>query len=456
MNIRNSLLMLGLFVIHATTYIYGNQTHGNQTNTLPNIVLILADDMGYECLGSNGGVEYMTPNLDRLADQGIRFTHCFSQPLCTPSRVKLMTGKYNFRNYEAFEYLNPNQITFGNLLKNAGYKTCVAGKWQLNGLSSKKPGNKDVTRPNHFGFDEYCLWQLHHTRAEGERYANPLLTQNGVDLPRDKDAYGPQVIADYLSDFIEKNAGGPFFIYYPMILPHEPFVPTPNSPEWADTARRYENDTTYFADMVAYVDKMVGQIESKLKEKNLWNNTLFIFTADNGTNTAVFSGTDKGIIQGGKGETINTGNHVPMIVSWPEKIKTARVFNGLVDFSDVLPTLADAAGLSSSSYHTDGESFFDVLLGEKKRKSKREIFIHYTPRWSKWQKNHNRWVMNGEYKLYRDGQFYNTAKDPGEKDTLKTKNREERVIIKKFEKILLEKENEFPFFWNDNDFNIGR
>ena len=101
---------------------------------LPNIVLIMADDMGYECLGCNGNIEYKTPNIDRMAKQGIRFDHCFSQPLSTPSRVKLMTGKYNFRNYEDFGYLNPNQVTFGNLLQDAGYTTCIAGKWQLNGL----------------------------------------------------------------------------------------------------------------------------------------------------------------------------------------------------------------------------------------------------------------------------------------------------------------------------------
>lgn len=102
----------------------------------PNIVLIMADDMGYECLGVNGSTVYQTPNLNRLANSGARFEHCYSQPLCTPSRVKIMTGKYNFRNYVDFEYLSPDQVTFGNLLKEAGYATCIAGKWQLNGIHS--------------------------------------------------------------------------------------------------------------------------------------------------------------------------------------------------------------------------------------------------------------------------------------------------------------------------------
>ena len=101
----------------------------NKNKKLPNIVLIMADDMGFECLGCNGSTEYQTPNLDRLAAQGIRLEQCYSQPLCTPSRVKIMTGQYNFRNYEDFGYLNPNQKTFANFLKEAGYTTCIAGKW---------------------------------------------------------------------------------------------------------------------------------------------------------------------------------------------------------------------------------------------------------------------------------------------------------------------------------------
>jgi arylsulfatase A len=413
----------------------------------PNIVLIMADDMGYETLGCNGSTEYRTPNLDRLANEGIRFTNCFSQSLCTPSRVKIMTGKYNFRNYEDFGYLNPKEKTFGNLLKEAGYATCIAGKWQLNGLNRNNPGNQDVTRPNHFGFDEYCLWQLNRTRAEGERYAHPLITQNGKDLPRNEEGYGPQVVSDFLQGFIDRNPEKPFFIYYPMILPHDPFVPTPDSPEWADKSRRYENDTVYFAGMVAYVDKIIGQLEAKLKEKGVWENTLFIFTADNGTNTSVLSNTVHGVVKGGKGSTLNTGNHVPMIISWPEKIKKSRVFDGVVDFTDILPTLADVAGIDPKAWYTDGKSLMGVLTGDKSRKDKSEIFIHYTPRWGKL--DHDRWVTDGEYKLYRDGRFHNTLKDPLEKQQISVAEGEAKKIKAKFEAILKEKEDEFPFEWND-------
>jgi len=364
-----------------------------------------------------------------------------------------MTGKYNFRNYEDFGFLNPSEKTFGNLLKDAGYVTCIAGKWQLNGLNRNNPGNQDVTRPNHFGFDEYCLWQLNRTRADGERYANPLITQNGKDLPRNEDGYGPQIISDFLQDFIDRNSANPFFIYYPMVLPHDPFVPTPNSPEWADKSRRYEHDTVYFDDMIAYVDKIIGQLEAKLKEKGVWANTLFIFTADNGTNRSVYSCTVHRNIRGAKGETINDGNHVPMIINWPEKIKSSRDFHGIIDFTDILPTLADVAGINPSSYYTDGKSFINVLNGDESRTNKNEVFIHYSPRWGRF--GHNRWVMNSEYKLYRDGRFYNTGKDPLEKVQLSNSEEDEQKIKTKFEAILREKEIEFPFEWNDTEFKPG-
>ena len=134
----------------------------------PNIVLIMAGDMGYECVTANGGESYSTPNLDRLARGGMRFEDCYSQPICTPSRVQLMTGIYNQRNYIRFGLLDSAVTTFGHLAKRAGYATCIGGKWQLeNGLKG----------PNHFGFDEYCLWQV--TRRPS-RYPNPGLKVNST------------------------------------------------------------------------------------------------------------------------------------------------------------------------------------------------------------------------------------------------------------------------------------
>jgi len=427
-------------------------TSCKKTQQRPNIVLIMADDMGYECLGCNGSTEYKTPNLDKLAQKGVRFEYCFSQPLCTPSRVKIMTGEYNFRNYQDFGYLDPSQITFGNLLQDAGYATCIAGKWQLNGLNRNNPGNQDVDRPYHFGFDEYCLWQLNHTRAQGKRYANPLVTVNGKDLPRDENAYGPQIFADYVCDFIDRKSEEPFFVYYPMVLVHEPFVPTPDSKNWSDASARYKKDTAYFADMMAYTDKIVGQIEAKLKEKGVWDNTLFIFTGDNGTHPTVFSSTTYGVVQGGKGSSLNTGNHVPLVVSWPGRMKVSDSVKGLVSFNDILPALCDAAGIDPQSYKTDGHSFLPLVTGEKD-KIQDEIFIHYSPRWGKFKSN--RWVMNDSYKLYRDGRFFNTATDTLEQMPLQQLNAEEQKLKEHFQQILDEMEKEVPFAMNDSIFKLS-
>ncbi len=418
---------------------------------LPNIVLIMADDMGYECIGANGSTEYQTPNIDRLAEDGLRFEHCYSQPLCTPSRVKIMTGKFNYRNYEDFGYLNPNQQTFGNLLHDAGYSTCIAGKWQLNGINRNNPDNQDVNRPYHFGFDEYCLWQLNHPRKDGKRFANPLITQNGKDLPRDKNSYGPQIFANYISDFIERKAGQPFFVYYPMVLVHDPFVPTPDSPEWKNPERRYKKDTAYFADMMAFTDKIIGQIEAKLKKKGVWENTLFIFTGDNGTHPTIISSTNYAKVIGGKGFTKNTGNHVPMVISWPGFIKDKRVVKSVISFADVLPTICDAAGINPDKYKTDGKSFLNLILG-KEDKIQDEVFIHYTPRWG--NKKHNRWVMNDEYKLYRDGRFFNTVKDTLEKAPLSNLTDSEIELKLYFQEILDRKEAEINFSLNDTTFNV--
>ena len=423
-----------------------------QQEQRPNIVLIMADDMGYECLGVNGSTEYETPNLDRLAGEGIRFEHSHSQPLCTPSRVKIMTGKYNYRNYEDFGYLNPNQVTFGNLLKDAGYATCIAGKWQLNGLYSKREGHLDVNRPYEFGFDEYCLWQLVHGRGEGERFANPLITQNGENLPRDPDAYGPQVFTDYICDFIDRKAGQPFFVYFPMVLVHEPFVPTPDSPEWADPERRYEKDTAYFADMMAYTDKIIAQLEKKLKEHDVWDNTLFIFTADNGTHRSVISSTTYGEIRGAKGLSINTGHHVPMILTWPDKIKPGKTVEALVSFNDFVPTFCDVAGISPEKYETDGKSLLPLFTNESEQ-SQENIFIHYSPRWGRFK--HDRWVQDDKYKLYRDGTFYNTVKDSLEKSPLTELSSEEKEIKAKFQEVLDKHEQEVPFEMNNKEFKLS-
>jgi len=386
--------------------------------TKPNVILIMADDMGYECLGTYGSLSYKTPKLDQLASNGIRFEHCIAQPLCTPSRVKIMSGLYNYRNYDYFGYLGLENHTFGNLMKEAGYTTCIAGKWQLNGLSYKEQLTDwdDPTRPLQMGFDEHCLWQLTRARKEGERFANPLVERNGELLDRDVDAYGPDLFATFVLDFIERNSKRPFFVYYPMVLVHEPFVPTPDSENWQKQDERYQNDTAFFKEMVAYTDKIVGQIIVSLEENGLLENTVLIFTGDNGTHPTIYSHTASGVIRGGKGNTTDAGTRVPLIVHYPDGKQKGVTYEALIEFSDFYPTLAEIAGTpvgtkEKAGLQLDGTSFFPVLTGSP-HTPRETVFVHYDPKWSNnVNRFRNQFVRTLEYKLYSDGRFFNLSKD---------------------------------------------
>jgi arylsulfatase A len=369
----------------------------------------MADDIGFECLSINGSTSYKTPVLDSLALNGVNFTKAISQPLCTPSRVKIMTGKYNFRNYEHFTYLNSNQKTFGNLFKENGYKTAIVGKWQLNGIKIKavdKNISQDNRRPYEFGFDEYSLWQLTKTKDLGERFANPLIEQNGKFLPRNENAYGPDVVSDYAVDFIKRNKDNPFFIYYPMLLVHDPFVPTPDSPEWQSLETRSKKDNKYFVDMVAYMDKIIGKIVDELEAQGIAENTLLLFVGDNGTHPRIISQTENGSIRGGKGNTISHGVNVPMVASWPSIIEKSKSYSGLVNFNDFYATFSDILNVENAG---DGESLVQIL--KNKGTLKREtVSIYYDPMWAQ-SKFRNVFSQTKRYKLYQNGEFFDMERD---------------------------------------------
>ena len=410
-----ALGQIALLCVSLTAIAQDDDAKAKSAAARPNIVLIMADDMGFECLGCNGST-YATPHLDRLAAEGLRFVHCYSQPLCTPSRVKIMTGQYNFRNYSEFGYLSPDARTFGHVLQEAGYRTCIAGKWQLNGLSYNLPGNDNPQRPFAAGFDAACLWQVTKTRRAGERYADPLLEKNGK-VSRLQGEYGPQVFADFVCDFIEENRDEPFLVYYPMVLTHDPFVPTPDSPEWK-SGNRYRKNKRFFADMVAYTDRVVGQIDAKLDELGLRDNTLLMFTADNGTKIGISSPMQDGsIVAGGKGTMPNAGTHVPFVASWPGTAPRGKVNTDLIDFSDFFVTLADLAGRPEQAADADGRSFYAQLRGQSGT-PRQFAFCHYVPRWGRLDKHRGRYVRTQSFKLYLDGRLFNVPADVLEQSAL--------------------------------------
>ncbi|WP_413430833.1 sulfatase-like hydrolase/transferase [Crateriforma spongiae] len=391
----------------------------------PNIVLIMADDLGVECLGSYGGTSYATPNLDELAGQGIRFSNAHAQPLCTNTRVQLMTGLYNNRNWQAFGILDRNSQTIGHYMSDAGYQTCIAGKWQLYSYDPPDyPGaamrRGTGMRGQDAGFDEYSLWHNGHTEDKGSRYADPVIEQNGAMRTDTAGQYGPDLWVDYICDFIDRKQSDdqPFFVYYPMALPHGPMTPTPISNDWQDPSKRHDDSTDYFADMVQYTDRCVGRVVDKIDQLGLAEQTLIIFYSDNGTHQSITSNTDNGPIRGGKGLTTDAGTHVPLIVRWSGVIQPGEKPH-LVDSTDFLPTVLDAAGKPETLKRTDGVSFLPVLMGDDT--ARRDwIFCHYDPRpgWDKDQFSHARFARDHRYKLYGDGQFFDLEQDPLEQSPI--------------------------------------
>lgn len=374
----------------------------------PNIVLIMADDIGMECLSAYGSESHKTPNIDALAASGLRFQNAHSQPLCTPSRVQIMTGIHNNRNYVRFGVLDPQSRTFGNLLREAGYKTAIGGKWQLDG---------GFEGPDRFGFDRYCLWQL--TRRPS-RYPNPGLEIDGKETDFKNGEFGPDIVSDYLCKFMEDHKDGPFFVYYPMMMPHWPFVPTPDHPDydpkmWRDAKNEPGgfHGSKYWPAMVSYTDKMVGKVLRKIDELGIRDNTLIIWTGDNGTYDKLstrFRGRD---YQGGKGSPKDNGTHVGFIASWPSVIKPGQTSDALVDFTDVLPTLVDAAGAKTPD-GIDGVSLAPLFRGEARRKD--SIYCWYARDGERGKASQH--VRDARHKLYMNGRFFDVAADPEETNNL--------------------------------------
>lgn len=367
----------------------------------PNIILIVADDFGYECLGANGGQSYRTPHLDRLAAGGMRFDRCHVQPMCTPTRVELLTGLSNVRNYFAFGILPRDQVTIAQLLQRAGYATGACGKWQL---------GPEPDSPRHFGFAETLLWQ--HTRRP-PRYANPGLERDGVEQDWRNGAYGPDLIDEFARDFITRHQAEPFFLYYPLMLTHEPFQPTPDSPDWDPTAEgeAVHRDVRHFAAMIEYMDKLVGRLDGRLAELGIRDDTLVLFMGDNGTAERVTSRFRGAEVRGGKSTTTHRGTHVPLIASWPAAIAAGGVNDDLIAAVDVLPTICASAGVAVPAA-CDGVSFLPRLRGEAGT-PRQWIYAWYSPR-QRHDPTLREYAFDERYKLYRDGRFFDLVADPEE------------------------------------------
>lgn len=340
------------------------------TAAKPNLIVIMADDLGAGELGAYGHRTHRTPNLDQLARTGVKFETAYTSPVCHPTRFTLMTGQYGFRtgvlNFSGSRAGPPvkhegadnitNHVTFGQVLKQAGYATALGGKWQLSGSWP------NVVREA--GFDEHCIWgyREHYSPEDREkaqaaginfrsRYWHPSIQRNGQWLPTKPDDYGPHLFVGFLIDFIKAHRDRPFFLYYPMALTHGPWLPTPDT--YKPGMNRERTNRANFQANVEYMDKIIGWIVRALDEAGVRDNTVIMFTGDNGT------GGD------GKSQATEKGARVPLIVNGPGIVKPRGTTMALADTSDVFPTLMELAGAKVPSTHiVDGRSFAPFLRGE--------------------------------------------------------------------------------------------
>jgi arylsulfatase A len=393
------------------------------SSSKPNFVVIFTDDQGYADLSCFGGTHVHTPRIDQMATEGARLTSFYvAAPLCTPSRAALLTGCYPKRvgmatgsNFGVLlagdtKGLNPKETTIAEMLKTAGYKTGMFGKWHL--------GDQPEFLPTRQGFDEYFgipySHDIHSFHPSQEKFNFPLLPlldgETVIEMEPDAD-YLTKRITERAISFIEANKGGPFFLYVPHPIPHRPLHASP--PFMKDVAEPlkaklaaesqnhnidYDARDKIFAQAISEIDWSVGQILDALKKQGLDDNTLVIFTSDNGP--AVGLATP---LRGKKGSTFEGGMREPTVIRWPGKIPAGTVNDELMTTMDLLPTFAKLAGAEMPSDRViDGKDIWPVLTGNGK--SPHEAFFYHSG-------NTLEAVRSGQWKLHLAAQGKTKGKD---------------------------------------------
>lgn len=376
-----------------------------QKTKKPNIIFILADDLGIGNISCYGADNFKTPNIDKLASTGMRLTHGYTAPLCGPSRVLILTGRQPFRtgttNQDRVGKLDPaKEICIPSVLKTAGYTSIMVGKWSQFPL-----------QPSDFGFDEYLRFQ-----ASGKFWntqpSNQSYTQSGKIVPLNNGEYLPDVMHNQVVDFIAKNKNNPFFAYYSMSHVHGEILPTPDSkPDSKDL----------YTDNINYMDKLVGKLIKALDSLKMKENTLIVFMGDNGTAAegAAKTTINGKKLSGKKGDMLECGSLVPWIVNWKGVVKPGKILNDLVDATDLMPTFAALAGAKlPENVILDGKSFAPQLKGEKG-----------TPREWIFMELGNQWYVREEkWKLNRANELFDMGNAPFEEILIPADSKDELAI----------------------------
>lgn len=384
---------------------YWANIHRPKKTKKPNIIFILADDLGIGNISCYGADNFKTPNIDKLASTGMRLTHGYTAPLCGPSRVLILTGRQPFRtgttNQDRVGKLDPaKEICIPSVLKTAGYTSIMVGKWSQFPL-----------QPSDFGFDEYLRFQ-----ASGKFWntqpSNQSYTQSGKIVPLNNGEYLPDVMHNQVVDFIAKNKNNPFFAYYSMSHVHGEILPTPDSkPDSKDL----------YTDNINYMDKLVGKLIKALDSLKMRENTLIVFMGDNGTAAegAAKTAINGKKLSGKKGDMLECGSLVPWIVNWKGVVKPGKILNDLVDATDLMPTFAALAGAKlPENVILDGKSFAPQLKGEKG-----------TPREWIFMELGNQWYVREEkWKLNRANELFDMGNAPFEEILIPADSKDELAI----------------------------
>jgi arylsulfatase A-like enzyme len=343
----------------------------------PNILLIFADDIGYEALNCYGGLDFKTPHLDAMASEGLRFSRAYTSPLCTPSRVSMHTSLYTPRHghWRVLEvHLGTRKTvdfermtTYAQLMRANGYATSVTGKWQLATLEFW---------PDHIrsaGFDSWCVWQIWRDGAKTLRHWNATLNHDGKIRDDIAERFGPDVLTEYVIDQMRTAhaANQPFLIVHNELLPHFPMIDTPDDRELGREKS--------LGNMIAYMDKLVGQVLDEIESLGIRDNTYVIFMGDNGTQEEYFANpkvgqpnekphtrhTVNGFVDGGKFTHVDAGGHVPLIVWGPPSVPQDESCDDLVDVVDLFPTFCELSNTPvPESLRIDGRNLVPQIHGK--------------------------------------------------------------------------------------------
>ena len=396
------------------------------TDRVPNILLIVADDLGWGDVGFNGRTEWTTPHLDRLASRGTVLKRCYTAaPICGPSRAAFLTGKYTIHTgvIRNDQDLPAEEFTIAEALKARGYRTALFGKWQH---GKPRPGRDDAVHPLDQGFDEFFGFTDSYDALE--KYPVKLwLGRERVDVS----GYSDDLITDHALGFLNRPAPGPFFLYVAYLAPHFT-VAAPADEVERHKGKLIETDparalNATYAAMITRMDRNVGRLLEALEQRGLTRDTLIVFTSDNGA-TFEFGnqGTSASVdsnrpLRGQKRTLWEGGIRVPGVVSWPARIPAGQVSQGNVHLADLLPTLVAAAGGSiDPSWHVDGVNQLPAWTGQG-RTPERTLFWEWRNEGADQLA-----ALRGDYKLVivRGGkpELYDVSADPSERRDLAATN----------------------------------